>query len=312
MVEEIKQSRAKPEVTPLCFITLVHSNEGSQRLHLLIDSLRAFGGQFGQAPVWIFYCHDYDPTELATEYPETGEVAWIPLVDEESLPNYYFGRKVLACAQAEAMTAAGVRSLVWLDPNCLVIQPPTLLDLHPAYEAAFRPVHIRNVGSPADQPLDEFWGTIYRAIRIEDATFTVQSFVDAQSLRPYFNSHLFSIDPAKGVLRLWLEYFKLLIADRTFQSGACSSELHQIFLHQAILSALVAKLLPVKGIRILPPEYSYPLHLHSKVPYSQRVGALNDLVCAVYEEDLPHPQTIHELEIHEPLYSWLLKELPSI
>ena len=262
MVEELKPSKPKAELASLCFFTLVSSIEAGQRLRLLIESLRAFGGQFSQAPFWIFWSSNYDPMELMSEYPEKNGVAWIPLAAEDSLPRYYFARKVLACAQAEEVAAASVRSLVWLDPNCLIVQPPALFDLRPAYEAAFRPVHIRNVGSLAAEPLDEFWEPVYRTTGMQSMPFTVQSFVDAQTVRPYFNTNLFSIDPAKGVLRQWLEYFKALVTDQQFQAGACSSELHQIFLHQAILSTLVAKLLPVEHIRILPPEYSYPLHLH--------------------------------------------------
>jgi hypothetical protein len=312
MVKELKPSKTKPKLASLCFVTLLRSSEASQRLRLLIDSLHAFGGQFSQLPVWIFWGSDFKPIDLMREYSTKGNIAWIPLADKDRLPRYYFAHKISACAQAEEMATKEVRSLVWLDPNCLVIQPPVLLDLVPEYETAFRPVHIQNVGSLASEPMDNFWETIYRTIGVEDAPFKVQSFVDSKSLRPYFNTHLFSIDPSKGMLRLWLEYFKVLVADQPFQSGACSSELHQIFLHQAILSTLVAKLLPLEHIRILPPEYSYPLHLHHKLLPSQRAGTLNDLVCAVYEEDLPHPQVIRELEIREPLTSWLLQELSTI
>jgi hypothetical protein len=205
-----------------------------------------------------------------------------------------------------------VRSLVWLDPNCLVIQPPALFNLNPAYQAAFRPVHIRNVGSLAAEPLDGFWDTIYRTVGMQGQPFTVRSFTDQQTLRPYFNSHLFSILPSKGVLRAWLETFKALIADRSFQAGACSSELHQIFLHQAILSTLVARLIPAERIRILPPVYSYPLHLHLETPQARRSKRLNSLVVAVYEDETPHPDNLQEIEILEPLRSWLVKELPAV
>ena len=68
-------------------------------------------------------------------------------------------------------------------------------------------------------------------------------------------------------------------------------------------------MLPEQSIRILPPEYSYPLHLHDKIPQASRASSLNELVCAVYEEEYPQPQSLKELEIREPLRSWLLKEL---
>ncbi len=146
--------------------------------------------------------------------------------------------------------------------------------LNPAYEAAFRPVHIQNVGSLAAEPMDEFWETIYRTIGIEAYALHSPVLCRCPNAAPLFQytSILQSTRP-KGVLRLWLEYFKVLVADQQFQSGACSSELHQIFLHQAILSTLVAKLLPLERIRLLPSEYSYPLHLHHKVPPAHRAVA---------------------------------------
>ena len=291
-----------------CFTSLVSSRDAGRRLRLMIDSLRTFGGSFGQCPLWVFWGSGYRPTELMSQYPKKSGVAWFQLADEDRLPDYYFAHKVKACAQAEEMASKEIRSLVWLDPNCLVIRPPAFFDLSPAFAAAFRPVHIQNVGSRADQPMDAFWSTIYQAIGISEAPFTIQSFVDSQTLRPYFNTHLFSIDPSKGLLRAWQEYFMRLVADRQFQSGACSSELHQIFLHQAVLSTLAVKLLPEQSFRILPPEYSYPLHLHAKIPQTRRFDRLNDLVCAVYEEQVPLPDNLSDIEIREPLRSWLLKE----
>ena len=309
MVEKLKQPGSIPELAPLCFFTLVRSIETGRRLRLLLDSLNAFGGRFSRVPVWVFWSSDYDPTGLMVEYAEQNGVAWMPLEGEESLPQYYFGRKVLACDQAEEIAAGKVRSLVWLDPSCLVIQPPALFDLQPGLDAAFRPVHIRNVGSLAAEPLDGFWEPVYRAIGMKEAPFTIQSFVDGQIVRPYFNTGLFAIDPAKGLLRLWLEGFKTLVADQKFQTGPCQSELHRIFLHQAVLSTLVAKLLPVERIRILPPEYSYPLHLQREIPDERRSKTLNSLVVAVYEDETPHPDNLGEIEILEPLRSWLVKEL---
>ena len=191
------------EPASTCFTSLVRSPEAGRRLRLMINSLRAFGGPLSQCPVWVFWGGGYDPVELKGEYFEKRAVAWFRLEGEDSLPDYYFAQKVKACAQAEEMAGAGIKSLVWLDPNCLIVQPPELFDLHPAFSAAFRPVHIQNVGSRIDQPMDEFWSTIYRATGVQDAPFSVQSFVDSQTLRPYFNTHLFSIDPiARGVSRL--------------------------------------------------------------------------------------------------------------
>jgi len=135
--------------------------------------------------------------------------------------------------------------------------------------------------------------------------------VGLQEIRPYFNTHLFSIDPSKGVLREWWELFKTMIADQEFQSRYCGDEEHRIFLHQALLSGLLAKRLEWKRIRVLPPEYSYPLHLHHRVPRARRPTMLNGLVCPVYEESYRYPDTLNGIGVHEPLKSWLTERAPT-
>ena len=132
-------------------------------------------------------------------------------------------------ATAEAMAGSHVRSLVWLSTGCLIVKPPTRLGLLVAYEAAVRPVHIRNVGSLASEPLDAFWSRIYRTVGLRKAPFTVESFVDGRRLRPYFNTHCFAVDPSRGVLEAWWEAFRTLVTDAEFQSDACGDQRHRVF-----------------------------------------------------------------------------------
>lgn len=159
----------------------------------------------------------------------------------DTVQHYYFANKVTACAQAEEMATPNVRSLVWIDPECLIIKPPLLFDLG----QQFGPVHIKNVGLSPEEPVDGFWQKIYEAVGVDAIQTAVETFVSGQSVRSYFNSHAFAINPACGLLRRWFEYFEALVCDEAHQMAVCEDELHQIFLHQAILSALlVAELEP--------------------------------------------------------------------
>jgi hypothetical protein len=98
-----------------------------------------------------------------------------------------------------------------------------------------------------------------------------------------------------------------MVSDEAFQSGPCSDEQHQVFLHQAILSSLVAKMLDWRRVRLLPPEYNYPLHLLPQMPPHRRAPALNGLVNAVYEDAFPWS----DIEVQEPLLSWLRDRLSA-
>ena len=166
-------------------------------------------------------------------------------------------------------------------------------------------MHIQNIGLGADEPLNGFWAQIYKAVGVKDVPSTVQTFVDEQDIRAYYNSHIFSVNPSKGLLRQWYERFAALVTDADFQSQYCQDDGHHIFLHQAVLSALIATTLDPERVRALPPEYSYPYNLHQQVPADRRTDALNDLICIAYEKRPLDPTVVDDIVIHEPLRSWL-------
>jgi hypothetical protein len=308
----LQNTGTAPKADSVCFITMVLSEAEIRHAAWMVASLRRFGGQLSACQVWILAPR----LEVAgSNFYDFDQLHWIPMDLPEQDPHYDFGLKVAACAQAERLCGPSIASLVWLNPECLVFQPPDLFSLSTPTRAAFRPVHIRNVGSAPFEPLDAYWTRIYEAIGIADAPFTVESFIDAQILRPYFNSHLFAVDPRLGLMRRWLEKFEELVKDQHFQKTACKDKLHQIFLHQAVLSTLVVSQLEPEQIRILPAGYSYPLHLHERVPPSRRVHSLEDTICAVYEDDDSLPGRVAGLEIGKGLHEWIditARELGSI
>lgn len=305
--------------------TLVTSGRDLRCARLMVEGLRAFGGPYGDARVRALVSASAGAaTEPASPMPAVatrmtaggarGKVEVTPALagaeavrfePDSRLPRYPFAAKVAACAEAERLAGADGGTLVWLSPHCLVVNPPDLLELAPPFRAAFRAVHISNVGSPADEPPDDYWRAIYDAVGLEDAPFSVESFVDGRSLRPYFNTHLFSVDPSIGLMAEWRERFEEIVADNAFQCGPCRDKLRRIFLHQAVLCALLTKRLLRGEIRELPAAYSYPLHFHDRVPSELRPDYLDQLVCPVYEEDFRYPATLGGIGVREPLESWL-------
>jgi hypothetical protein len=286
------------------FFTLVGSEEGAGLARLMIESLRAFGGPLSACPVQIFVLAG---AQVAAVSAGLVDVHLVPL-ELDGAFRYPFAAKVYAGARAEAMAGASTRSLVWLGPSCLIVNPPGRFALDAAHDVALRAVHVQNIGSPVGEPPDAFWQAIYRAVGVDQVPFTVESFVDGQRLRPYFNSHCFASNPATGLLGTWWEYFQGMVSDQSFQAGPCRDELHQIFLHQAILSALVTKWLTPRRIDLLPADYSYPLHFQEQIPPPHRAGTLSQLTCPVYEE----AADLSALPAGEPLRSWLEAQGASI
>lgn len=297
-------------MTQPVLVTLIGSGDQRRAIRLLVQSLRDFGGALAACPILLF-----EAKPGAADPWRGGEagVKVFPLILPEALEGYPLAAKVYACARAEdrVREAGRARSLIWIDPDCLVVNPPVLFDLGEGgpggggFNAALRPVHIRNVGLPAGAPLDGYWQEVYAAVGVRDTAAVVESFVEGERIRAYFNTHSFAIDPAKGLLREWYETFSTLVGNADFQAGPCGDERHKIFLHQAVLSALVSAAIPWDRVRILPPEYNYPYNLHASVPVERRARALNDLATVVYEDRSLDPAAATDVEIREPLAGWL-------
>jgi hypothetical protein len=284
------------------FVTLVSTPGERYRARLLVDSLRAFGGALSRCPVWLF---EGDPAAAPCADLAGKGTLILPLHVPDAVCRTFYADKVAACARAEAMAGPHVRSLVWLSADCLIAQPPTLFDLDSAFDAAVRPVHVRNVGLDATAPLDDFWTGVYAAVGVQDVQETVTSFIGGQRIRAYYNSHILAVRPALGLLRRWLDTFGSLVCDQAFQARACQDTLHRVFLHQAALSALLVTALDPERIRELPPDYSYPYNLHHDVPPARRARALDELVCVACEGRTLDPAAVQDITIHGPLRAWL-------
>lgn len=283
------------------FVTLLGSVNLESRVRLAIASLREFGGSLAASPVLV-----YAPAAL--QGSDVGRMERVELRElEPDAARYPFTAKVRACAEAEVRLAGSAGSLVWLGAGCLVLRPPDLFALGSSYDAAFRPVHVANVGSPRSGPLDEYWARVYAATGTDDRDGSVESLLDRQQLRPYYNTHCFSIDPGLGLMAEWRRVLCELVADEPFQSGPCRDELHRIFLHQAVLSALISGAVSLGRLRILPPGYSYPLHFHAKLADEQRARVMNDVTVAAYEDDAD----LAAVPADEPLRSWLGRLRPG-
>ena len=284
------------------FFTLVRSVGDESGVRLMIESLRTFGGALADSTVLVFQS---DPGAGLRVYADLENVYGLPLMVPPAWRGHYFAAKVHAASEAEEMAWDDAGTLIWMNSGCLVAGPPVLLDLEQSLDAAFRVVHVRNVGSPAGSPVDGFWERVYRGAGVAAPVTALESFVDREAIRPYFNTHLFSVNPSRGLLRRWLGLWKSAVSDVEFMSGPCADEEHRIFLHQAILSALVTEPLAAGHLCELPPEYSYPLHFHDRVPEDRRPAALGELVCPVYEGIFRYPESLNGLAAADPLASWL-------
>ncbi len=286
----------------ILLISYADSPEEWVRVKILEESLRRFGGEMSHSRILVYdVLGDGIPESIS--FLEDVEVRKLDV--PAGIRNYLFATKVIAMAQAEAEHPDQSLTLTWIDPSCLILNPPGLYELDHNNQAAFRPVHIQNVGLQVKDPLDDYWHSIYQAAGFEDTSRSIESFVDGQLLRVYFNTHAFSIKSGYGLMGRWLELFTRLVKDSEFQTNCCQDQKHRIFLFQAVLSAMIAQALTEEAIRILPPTYNYPYNLQAQIPAGIRASSLSDLVSITYEGRSLDPQKVKDIEISEPIRSFL-------
>jgi len=302
----------------LAFVTYIQFDAQEYSAAMLVDSIRRWGGEYADAPIYVVLA---DPERTGFRLKDK-KVEFVPLDLSDSVRAFPLAAKAFAAAKVEEMTTGKVGTLVWLDPGTLILGPPKESDLTNGAAAAVAPVHLVNTGQADNEPVDAYWGPIYKRCGLDSKTiFPVETFIDCKKIRAWLNCGMFSVRPERGLWREWATILGEFLADRDYQRTAIADRAHRTFLHQAVISALIVSRLDRREIRMLPRGYNYPLFCHGldfttltgatyRIPEHKRVRKLNDLT-SIFLESLfaEHPDWIeHVPPADEPLRSWLLQE----
>jgi hypothetical protein len=300
---------------PLAFVTYVHLPYQENAAAALIDCIRTWGGEYRDSPIYVVVTGE---NSLEAEF-EGKNVILVPLKLDELTAGFPYAVKARAAAKVEEIVAGQVRSLAWFDPETLLFGPPKEMDLGDGMSAAVAPVQFVNTGQPASEPVDSYWGPIYKRVGLDPKKiFTVETRVDRRKIRAYLNCGMFAVRPEKRLLQEWARIQDELLRDRDYQRTAITDPVHRTFLHQAVITALVVARLDREEIRIFSPAYNYPLYCHGldfspqtggafRVPADIRAAKLNGLVSVFYESLFrAHPDWPSLVPpADEPLSSWL-------
>ena len=308
VVASAQAPAAAPGVPAVAIATAVTDPTQARNAALLLASLRRFGGPLADAPLIVVY--DESLREQVAALARPG-LSLVPLALPAEARGYPYAYKAYAAAQAEALVAEAAATLTWLDAETLVVAPPLALALAPQHAVAVRPVFLRNaIGLAPDQPVDVFWAAILADNGLEAARLpVVETEVDRQQVRAYFNCQVVPVRPGLGLFREWARQMSVRLADGDYQRRACADGLHRVFLHQAVLSAIIAARTSPEQWRWLPRECGYPLHLHDRLPEAQRPRRLDALSVVLHENVIDQPGAFDGIEVDGELRAFLDDQL---
>ncbi len=279
-----------------------------KQVKILVNSIRKFGGSYADSPIYILL---NDTINISVLDFIDSNVHLLSVELDSLILNYPLAIKAFAASNIEKLVWDKTSTLAWFDPETIVLGPLDELYLNDKYSAAVKPVFLQNkIGLLPDEEPNLFWSSIYKAtgLKVKEIP-VVETIGDEKKIRAYFNCEIFSVDPGLGILREWSRILLYLLKDSTYQSNACSGFLQQLFLHQAVLSAVIVSKVQQDKMHWLPLSCGYPFNLHTRLPANKKAKLLDSLSCVILENVwIKNPNWMDEININEPLKSWILKE----
>lgn len=249
--------------------SFMQAHGGDERESLLLArSIRTFGGNSANAPIWIMVPQGKSPfSETTRQALHALDVNLLPFIVPDSVLGFPFGGKVFAAAAAESLLGDRSRLLVWMDSDTVILREPRPFVIPEKIQLGYRPVMLKNISSLYDEPIDRFWKLIFSGCHTTESNiFPMRTTVDEVTIRPQFNAGMMVVRPEKHLLRTWQVNFESLYRHPELQEFYKKHILYKIFIHQAVLSATLLALLNPTEMQELGAQVNIPVFLPAQQP----------------------------------------------
>lgn len=272
------------------FATYAESVDDISNVLRLTKSIRTFAGEQSRVPIRMYMPSDLTLNGIPVADNLLSQNVDIRIIDVPAEAQwFYYAGKVYAASQAEADAEHNTDILVWLDEDTVVIDEPTHLDLPDGIDFAYVPVMHNRSGSLLHEAADPFWGRIYELLSIDDdKLFPMVTPADKQAIRAYFHCGLIVARPERGIMRRWVEDFKILYNDPVLTRMCQSDNNKRIFLHQTALTGALL-LIPRKNMTPLSSRYNYPIFFEKQYGGVEIFDSLENVItvrCVVSQRNM--------------------------
>ena len=273
---------AGPAARPIAVATYAADEEQLRAVRALARSIRERGGAFAGAPIYVSVP---DPASLPLSRLQGLGVEILPLGIDEAFLRYPLAVKAFAAAQAEEKARLAADALVWLDPGVVVLGQPDALALDGGADAVLRPVTLVNtIGQAPGKEPDEYWRPIFAATGLLGRSLPVlETIVEQAAIQPYYNCEVFAFNPRLGLAGEWARLLSRFLQDEAYQKTACTTFLRRLFLHQAVLSAVITARVKPGRIRPLSLASGYPFGQHEKLPATRKIASLDEAAAVIFD-----------------------------
>lgn len=277
---------------------------------ILVRSLRQFGGEMANLPVWIYVPEGRDMAGPALEALLELDVEIIPFALEDSLWKFPFSAKAVAAGLAEERAEAEGVQLAWHDRTGMIRHTPEAFVLPEGKSFGFRPTDIANIGSPFGEPLPPFWQTVLEHFDLTaDQLPPITTAIDQKKLHLYINAGLLVVRPEKNTLRAWASNLQETYLLDEFKAFYHEDQAYGVFMHQAALTAAVVQTTQSEERLILPDSYLFSIDNFFDYREEMQPGSLDKITTGRFHEFFALPNWQDLVIASEDLLDWFQSQL---
>ena len=275
--------------------------------YLFVKSVRDFAGALSTSRILLFYPEiQKQLSQTFSDRMSNLNVELIPFELDLEVLRFPFTAHAQAAALAESMSLGKSRILAWLANNTIFLREPKEFLLPDSISLGYRPVHHTLLGLRYNEPLDPFWTYIYEICNVpEEKVFPMKPHVEDFLIRPYFNAGILISQPEKHLFEKWRTKFLNTYSDNEFQEFYKKDNRYAIFVHQAILSAVILSAYQKEDVLELPSLYNYPVHLFNEDRTKERPAIIDDCITFRHEGFYKDVDWRVKMPAKESLKQWL-------
>ena len=294
------------------FVLVIEAGDLEIKSVLLIKSIRKFGGEFSDCPIWAVQPRlGRNLSEQTLNALFDNDVIFIKAnLNRRVWKDYPLANKPYAAAFIESIVFNNVDTLVFLDSDIIFCQFPKQLLLNENEIVAIRAVDEKGVGLSMDELIDKYWEIIYDTCNVDiSQIWSVKPTLNECFIRAYFNGGLVSVKPNRRIFQKWKENLEKLSMIEKIDGFSLLKEKF-LFLEQSVLAATILANTSRSEVRLFNKDYNYPLNFHNVLTEKYQKKILNEIKIIHYHSVFYNLDWKNDIKIEEPLLSWLLNRLP--
>lgn len=258
---------------PIAFLICTEPGRLEKQSLLLAESIREFGGDLKDTPIYSFHPRKGEPILSKTKKIfDALDVFHEQIILNIDYHDYYPGNKPIVCAYAEQNIDAEI--LVFLDSDKCIFSEPKELLLPPNYNVGLRSEYGKGIGSKGKEDIqDVYWQKLYELLDVKRETF-VHTPIGNKKIRAYWNSGLVAVRRNAGIFTAWKNNFEKVMQHKLEPAQG------NYFTDQTVLSATVCSM--EEDVFTFSPSYSYPLPLHNRLTKEFKMNRFDNIVSIHY------------------------------